>query len=124
MESINGLEERVNGAEDKVIGTAEKVNRTKERINGTQERIKIVKYDNKLIEERINILNKIINNEVFGIYLEDVIHLSRISINIILKINRGQLYGKKSGIKRTCCIEYLLMNIIWDINLIFNRAHI
>ena len=93
-------------------------------IHGITEEINTMKDENELMEEKTNILNKIINNEVFSIYLEDVIHLSRISINIILKINRGQLYGKKSGIKRTCCIEYLLMNIIWDINLIFNRAHI
>jgi len=48
----------------------------------------MMKDENELREEKTNILNKIINNEVFSIYLEDVIHLSYISINIILITNR------------------------------------
>ena len=57
-------------------------------IHRITEEINTMKDENELMEEKTNILNKIINNEVFGIYLEDVIHLSRISINIILKTNR------------------------------------
>ena len=53
-------------------------------IHGITEEINTMKDENELMEEKTNILNKIINNEVFSIYLEDVIHLSRISINIIL----------------------------------------